>query len=398
MEFKEFTISDVFEKVDVKMINKTMKDFPDVKDAEYCIPLLTAQTTNNGFSRYAKRSDCPQILKNLISVAAAGTGMAFYQPNEFAILQGAYAVKLKDGTEFDEKTGLFFAIVLDKFLVDNEYCWTNTARWNKISNKKIWIPVKKDENGKEIIDFEYMREVVEEMEREVVEKIEKYLKVSGFDNCELTKEEKTAYDMELVDGAVTENEKEAREFTVDKLFTLKKITKKLSRLDLFNKSDKCKFPVYSSDSKNNGVIGYTNTSEFECNCEHPVFITFGDHTRTFNIARESFAVLDNVKVLEPCCNDDDVLIYLTSTWRKGIIDLGYSRHWKLAKDCLLLLPIQTDKTGEPIIDPEHKFHESGFIPDWDFMKNYVKAAEKEVIKGLAEENEKKIKKAKATIG
>lgn len=61
---------------------------------------------------------------------------------------------------------------------------------------------------------------------------------------------------------------------------------------------KGKVPVYSSESVNNGIVGYTNeTAEFIVDEENPIYIIFGDHTISFNIASESFCVMDNVKVL-----------------------------------------------------------------------------------------------------
>lgn len=68
----------------------------------------------------------------------------------------------------------------------------------------------------------------------------------------------------------------------------------LSKEDL---SDQYCFPAYSSETANNGIIGYTDSPEFICDEKQPVFVTFGDHTRSFNIATKSFSVLDNVKVL-----------------------------------------------------------------------------------------------------
>lgn len=99
------------------------------------------------------------------------------------------------------------------------------------------------------------------------------------------------------------------------------------------------YPVYSSDSNNNGIIGYTDNPEFICDCYHPIYITFGDHTRTFNIAQKSFSVLDNVKVLLPTINNINALMFIISVWHKQIPNLGYSRHWKVAKKCAIPLPI-----------------------------------------------------------
>jgi hypothetical protein len=62
--------------------------------------------------------------------------------------------------------------------------------------------------------------------------------------------------------------------------------------------DDGEIPVYSSDTSNNGIIGYTNReAEFIVSHENPIYLVFGDHTRSLNIVFHSFNVTDNVKVL-----------------------------------------------------------------------------------------------------
>lgn len=131
-------------------------------------------------------------------------------------------------------------------------------------------------------------------------------------------------------------------------------------------NDNLDFPVYSSESTNNGIIGYTDNPEFICNEETPVYITFGDHTRTLNIAEKSFSVLDNVKVLLPCTNNILALLFMIATWQKQIPNLGYSRHWKVAKDCVLALP--TTANNEI---------------DFDFMESFIRELEEERIRELS---------------
>ena len=114
----------------------------------------------------------------------------------------------------------------------------------------------------------------------------------------------------------------------------------LSKEDL---SDKYCFPAYSSESTNNGIIGYTDSPEFICDKKHPVFVTFGDHTRSFNIATKSFSVLDNVKVLLPSINNISCLLWIITVWQKQIPNLGYARHWKIAKNCVVELPTKNGK-------------------------------------------------------
>lgn len=136
----------------------------------------------------------------------------------------------------------------------------------------------------------------------------------------------------------------------------------LSKEDL---SDKFCFPVYSSESSNNGIIGYTDSPEFVCDDEHPVFVTFGDHTRSFNIATKSFSVLDNVKVLLPSIHNIRCLLWIITAWQKQIPNLGYARHWKIAKNCIVELP-----TNEGEID-------------FDFMESFIAELEAERVAELS---------------
>ncbi len=158
------------------------------------------------------------------------------------------------------------------------------------------------------------------------------------------------------------NEVKWGEFKIGDLFEIQKISNILSKEDL---SDDYSYPAYSSDSENNGIIGYTNNPEFICDEKHPVYITFGDHTRTLNIARKSFSVLDNVKVLLPCTNKNNSLLFMILVWKKQIPNLGYARHWKVAKNCILSLPIT----------PENKI-------DFDFMEAFIRELEEERIREL----------------
>lgn len=91
------------------------------------------------------------------------------------------------------------------------------------------------------------------------------------------------------------------------------------------------------------------------------------------------------------------MLYLTSEWQKQIPNLGYARHWKVAKDCILSLPIQTDTEGNPIIDTECKYHPDGYIPDWDFMEKYIRAIEKIVIADVVQYKDAMISKTKEVV-
>ena len=140
------------------------------------------------------------------------------------------------------------------------------------------------------------------------------------------------------------------------------VRKKLSKSKIDSISE---YPVYSAETSNNGIVGYVNSPEFICDKEKPIYINFGDHTRNFNIATKSFSVLDNVKVLLPKISNIRILQFITSAWKKQIQNLGYSRHWKLAQESLIPLPVT--KNGEP---------------DFEFMEKFITELEAERIAAL----------------
>ena len=94
----------------------------------------------------------------------------------------------------------------------------------------------------------------------------------------------------------------------------------LCKSDLENDGE---IPVYSSDTSNNGIIGYTNIkAEFIINEENPIYLVFGDHTRSLNIAFHSFNVTDNVKILS--LNDSysiKILLYILSSLKQNILTI-----------------------------------------------------------------------------
>ena len=75
------------------------------------------------------------------------------------------------------------------------------------------------------------------------------------------------------------------------IFSVEKQSRKLSEQDL---SVYARTPVYSSQSTNNGVMGFTDKDADFAVDNKPVLI-FGDDTRSMDIANYSFCAADNIK-------------------------------------------------------------------------------------------------------
>lgn len=128
------------------------------------------------------------------------------------------------------------------------------------------------------------------------------------------------------------------------------------------------YPVYSSETTNSGIIGYTEYPEF-IHTEKEKYILFGDHTKTMNISFRSFSVCDNVKVLKILDEYVDLsykeLLFIFSAWQKVIPNLGYSRHWKVASELPFYLPTKNGKI------------------DFDFMETFIAELEAERVAELS---------------
>lgn len=139
MQMKEYRISDLFEKVEVQKIQGKANDFPTQKDNAHNIPLLTSTGSNQGFSRYAAKEDCPTILQDVISIASnRDAGATFYQAEPFAVLQDAYAIQLK-AHKMTEAIGLYLAAAIRKAIYDT-HDWVNKAGWSNIKDSIITLP------------------------------------------------------------------------------------------------------------------------------------------------------------------------------------------------------------------------------------------------------------------
>lgn len=121
---------------------------------------------------------------------------------------------------------------------------------------------------------------------------------------------------------------------VDEIVDIIPVSIKVNSVSILKKG---KYPVYSSETSNCGIKGYTNNPNFNQNNE--IYIVFGDHTRSINIVHCPFSVMDNVKVLKikKGLNIDE--LYLKYVWQNLIPNLGYSRHWKVAKNIAISIPL-----------------------------------------------------------
>lgn len=109
-------------------------------------------------------------------------GNAFYRQFDYKMVTHARVFSLMANFSFTERQGLFLANSFS--YLSNEFGFDNMCSWEKIKTKSIRLPYKDGE-----IDFDFMESFIAELEAQRIAELSAYLKVSGFDNYELSGEE-----------------------------------------------------------------------------------------------------------------------------------------------------------------------------------------------------------------
>lgn len=356
-KFGKFRVGDLFE------INKTIShDIIDLKNGKK-YDYVTRSVLNRGVPKTTGFIDEESLNpKNTFSLELMNCTFFFREKAWYA---GQFVRKISFKNKNYIPCWLYFEVVLNGLQKSLKSILIRNID-DVFKNSYIYLPL--IDGTDDQIDFCFMEEKIRKLEVERIRELEAYLKAAGLDDYELTEEDKE----------VLKEKKEFGKFRIDEIFKVQTVKNKLSKIDL---DENGKFPCYSSDTLNGGILGYTNSPEFIINEEHPCYVIFGDHTRTMNIAQKSFSVLDNVKVLIPITNNENILLYIFTKWKKQIPNQGYARHWSIAKNCVLDLPII--KNTNQI--------------DFDYMEKYMKAMQKIAIADVVKYKDSVIEATKKVI-
>lgn len=321
------------------------------------MPALTAGTSNQGLSCYCKK-EYATILKNVISVASNGAaGTMFYQPNDFTVLQDAYAIEFK-GKVLSSKEYLYFLIFLQKS-ASGRFDWSNKAYWEKVKDLDFYIPRIGDN-----VAFEYMERYIEELEA--------YLKATGLKDYELTKEEEDA--LAKFDDFSRQGEV-AKEFNLEKLFGSATRGKRLKSADRYDGD----LPFVTAGEADMGISAFIS-NDVEIFKENTVTIDMFGSAKYRNYR---YGADDHVAVVHTENLSKHAAIYVTTAIHK-VANAGrfsYARNFyaKDADELSILLPISNGEI------------------DYDFMGNFIRAIEKLVIKDVVLWADKKIEATKSVV-
>lgn len=147
-------------------------------------PYIVRTSANNGQKGYIDEDKQYLNAGNTIAFGQ-DTATMFYQEKPYFTGDKIKVLKPKN-TKFNKNNAQFFLVVMRKPF--KLFSWgTSSYNVEIIKSQKIVLPVKDGE-----IDFDFMESFVAELEAQRVAELSAYLKVSGFDNYELSLEELNA--------------------------------------------------------------------------------------------------------------------------------------------------------------------------------------------------------------
>lgn len=231
------------------------------------------------------------------------------------------------------------------------------------------------------IDFDFMEAFIRELEEERIRELAAYLKVSGFDNYELSKCESEAL--------AHFNELKWKEFRIGDLYNkieLHNLNFNKKKDTSSEKSEKYTLPIVNAKHGENGIMFYGDKNIFDSE-EMTIDIVQNGAVATGDVypQPQRTGVLWDAYLIKSIKHKDsrESLFYFTATIQKSIKQkfcYEFKATWERVKEEMIFLPITSDDS-----------------PDYAFMETFISAVQKLVIKDVVLYADKKIAATKHAV-
>lgn len=351
-DWKEFIVERLFDSI--YKAKAHTKD--EVLETEHGLHFVSRTDINNGVDISVEHDDYEGIeQKNCITIGDT-TATCYYQNEDF--IAGDHMVVLR-AKWMNELRGLFIRTLFA--LECPRYSYGRAYRMELIKATKMMLPIQHNSDGTPVIDanktysddgyipdWQFMEDYIESLHSKPIT-----TKVSGdaIPDLEIDKWE---------------------EFRIGTLFELSN-GKNKSAGDLEDGDD---INYIGAKCNDNGVMNRVklvpeNVSEGNC----VIFICNGQGSVGYSIYMDK----DFIGTADIVTGYNDNLNCYIGLFIATVASLerprySFGRKWKKTlSETIIKLPIQRDENGNPIIDVDKKYSDKGFIPDWQFMENYIKS-------------------------
>lgn len=161
-----------------------------------------------------------------------------------------------------------------------------------------------------------------------------------------------------------------KEFILGDLFEIKK-GKRLTSAD----QEEGKNNYIGAIDSNNGVANHIGQAPIH-NC-NTISLSYNGSVGEAFYQREPYWATDDVNALYSKYErfNESIGLFIVTILRQEKYKYSYGRKWTLENMNYtgINLPIQYNADGTPFIDVTRKYSEAGYVPDWQFMEDYIKS-------------------------
>lgn len=361
--WKEFTVSRILTLINGKGITKE-----EIEENPGDLCAVQSAEEGNGVLGKISKSYCQKMQyaiceKPCLTVARSGSaGFVSFQEYGCVVGDSAKILLLNDQVA---STGIY--LFLQTVLTANrfKYAYGRKVTEEKYMNDTIKLPIQHNADGTTLIDEDHQYSD------------DGYIPDWHF---------MESYISSLHHKPLTTKIRKASENNLNianwKFFFLKDICdismgNKLDYAVMTTENPKVNFVGRSAE--NEGVMGkvdiIADVVPYKAGC---ISVALGGSLGSSYVQTEDFYTSQNVSVLEFA---DDVSIYsklfittcIMFESRYKYFPFGRELNTHIKTDFGFVLPVKRDISGEPVIDETHAYSAEGYIPDWEYMEQYVKS-------------------------
>ena len=371
-EWKEFLAKDIFH---VKYgVNLELNACEESNDND-AVNFVSRTGDNNGVSAKVRKIDSVNVQKaGLITVAGGGSVLStFVQPDDFYSGRDLYTLDVKATVSEEVKHFLVTVITL------NMYKYNYGRQANKtLPFLELKLPIQHNPDGTPCIDPN--QTYSEDGYVPDWQFMEDYMK---------SLHHKPLTTKNTVGNGLALKVDEWKEFTLDDVFVL--------RGGFYNKKPEHSIdgniPFLASTESNNGVTEFysiedirgwdkvgneDNTLDKKMYAGNCIAVTVNGSVCNAFYQHEDFTCSHDITAfyVRDYTMSPYLAMFLCTIIMQDKYRWSYGRQphdvKKFGKSAIKL-PIQHNPDGTPYIDPNHTYSEDGYVPDWQFMEDYMKS-------------------------
>ena len=168
-----------------------------------------------------------------------------------------------------------------------------------------------------------------------------------------------------------------KEFTFGRLICSIAKAKALNKDDLqIAINEKSGIRYITRTGENNGCEFLAELSSIDSSfIQERNAITIGDTTATCFYQSEEFITGDHMVVIRANWLDEILALYVVTILNKEQYKYSYGRAFLMdrIKSTIIKLPVILNDDGTIYNDTSKKYSDGGYVPDWQWMKNYIKS-------------------------